>query len=309
MSVPERAKATRPNPIPGVLRRARSRLVSGRGTRLGADAPQAFPPGNFYSPVVSKSVVFAEPDESRLWPERPTDPSGVDMCDEAQLALLSELAKYQLPKEWSTSQPGYDPSNDQFPPHDAAVLYAMICHLRPARIVEVGCGWSTTVTARAIEDARTGSELTCVDPFPRDFLHSIDAIAELRAERVEHTPMAVFEALGAGDVLFIDSSHVAKTGSDVVHQLLEVLPRLVDGVVVHVHDIFIPEDYPKAWVGAGFGWNEQYLLQAFLSGNRDVEILAMNHWLALRHPGAVHAAFDLEHLNGSSAWFRQAVQR
>jgi hypothetical protein len=115
--------------------------------------------------------------------------------------------------------------------------------------------------------------------------------------------MSVFERLEAGDVLFIDSSHVVKTGSDVVHQLLEVLPRLADGVIVHVHDIFIPEDYPQGWVRAGFGWNEQYLLQAYLVGNGRAHVLAMNRWLARRHPAAIAAAFGDVGLDGSSAWF------
>ena len=170
-------------------------------------------------------------------------------------------------------------------------------------MVEVGCGWSTTVTARAIADGEIETDLVCIEPHPRDFLASIPQVSTLRVERVEHTPRSVVEALEAGDVLFIDSSHVAKTGSDVVHLVLGVLPRLADGVVVHVHDVFWPDDYPQGWVRAGFGWNEQYLLQAYLAGNARAHVLVLNHWLARRHPDAVEAAFGPVGLDGSSVWF------
>jgi predicted O-methyltransferase YrrM len=281
---------------------ARLREIVGR-LRKDPSAPQAFPPGAFYSPIVDTSVVLAEPDVSRIWRAPVEDPPGLDVRAGAQLALLSELRSHRLP---AASRPGphYDPANDQFPPQDASLLYAMVCHLRPRRMVEIGCGWSTTVAAQAIEDAGIDTHLTCIDPHPQPWLAELQTITELRAERVELTPFEVFAALGSDDILFIDSSHVAKTGSDVVHELLEVVPRLADGVVVHVHDVFIPEDYPKGWVAAGFGWNEQYLLHAFLVGNARAEVLAMNRWLALRHPEAVREAFGALDLDGSSVWFR-----
>jgi predicted O-methyltransferase YrrM len=266
-----------------------------------SDAPQLFPPGAFYSTIVNVTELLREPDHSRVWPAEVRDPAGVDVRAAAQLALLAQLAAHPLPTDGAT--PWSDPANDQFPAHDAALLYGMVRHLAPARMIEIGSGWSTTVTARAISDGGLATRLTCVEPYPRDFVRHIEAVHELREERVEHTPMAVFEELRAGDVVFVDSSHVVKTGSDVVHLLLEVVPRLAPGVVVHLHDIFIPEDYPQDWVRAGFGWNEQYLLQAYLSGNADAHVLAMNHWLAVRHPEAVAAAFGPVELHGSSLWF------
>jgi predicted O-methyltransferase YrrM len=265
--------------------------------------PQAFPPGAFYSPVVNAAEILSEPDVSRVWPDEVADPPGIDVRAAAQLALLDELATYRFAPAPADPEPRYDPGNDQFPPQDAALLYAMVRHLAPRRMIEVGSGWSTTVTAAAVRDGNLGTELTCIEPYPRDFLRSIGAIHQLRQEKVEHTPLALFEALEAGDVLFIDSSHVVKTGSDVVHQLLEVVPRLADGVIVHVHDIFIPADYPQPWVRAGFNWTEQYLLQAFLIGNERASVLAMNHWLSLRHPDAVRKAFGPVDLDGSSVWF------
>src|SRR5690606_1476141 len=150
----------------------------------------------------------------------------------------------------------------QFPPHDAHALYTLLRLVRPKQIVEVGSGWSTTVTLAAIADGSLDTSVTCIEPYPRPFLRELASGPvgpTLREERLETAPLEVFEALGSGDVCFIDSSHVAKTGSDVVHAMLTVIPRLAPGVIVHVHDIFIPEDYPEGWVRSGFNWNEQYL--------------------------------------------------
>lgn len=295
------------------LRRGASRTARGVARRLGRAsdeaAPQAFPPGAFYSPVPPAAELLREPERARVWPVEPEDPPGIDLRAEAQLALLHQLGRHRLTDLTAGPEPRYDPDNDQFPPQDAAFLHALVLHLAPRRIVEVGCGWSTTVTARAIAAAMAAAgggpvtELTCIDPHPRSFVASIPQVTDLRIEKVEHTPMATFDALGAGDVLFIDSSHVAKTGSDVVHLVLNVLPRLADGVVVHVHDVFWPEDYPQGWVRAGFGWNEQYLVQAFLAGNGRAHVLALNRWLARRHPDAVAAALGPVALDGSSVWF------
>lgn len=268
-----------------------------------AAAPQAFPAGEFYSPIVNADEVLAEPERSRIWPAPPEDPTGIDVRGEQQLTLLKELAAFPFTPERAGADGLYDAGNDQFPPHDAGLLYAMVRHLAPRRMVEVGCGWSTTVTAAAIRDGELLTELTCVEPYPRPFLRGMGDVLTLREEKVEHTPVAVFDALGPGDVLFIDSSHVVKTGSDVAHLFLQILPRLADGVVVHVHDIFLPEDYPQGWVRAGFNWNEQYLLHAYLLGNERAHVVAMNHWLALRHPDAVRAAFGDVGLDGSSFWF------
>jgi predicted O-methyltransferase YrrM len=264
--------------------------------------PQLAPPGAFYSPVVDAGALVVEPERSRVWPADPADPPGIDLRGTAQLELLAAIGQH--PFDWSVERPGpsYDPTNDQFPPHDAAVLYGLLRTLRPARMVEVGSGWSTTVAAAAIHDGDLGTALTCIEPYPRDFLHRQPGI-ELRQEKVEHTPLAVFDALEAGDVCFIDSSHVAKTGSDVVHLFSQVLPRLADGVVVHVHDIFLPEDYPEGWVRHGFNWNEQYLLQAYLTHNARARVLLMNRWTALRHPAELGAALSLDRFDGSSFWF------
>jgi predicted O-methyltransferase YrrM len=267
-------------------------------------AAQAFPAGHFYSPVVSETV-FGEPDASRVWPDEVVDPPGLDLRARQQLALLHCLGAHRFSYHGRGGAQDYDPANDQFPPYDAAALYAMVRMLRPRRMVEVGSGWSTTVTRAAVADGGLGTDLTCIEPYPQPFVRDMAAsgVLTLREERVEHVADDVFDELGPGDVCFIDSSHVAKTGSDVVHELLRVVPRLADGVVVHVHDIFIPEDYPLGWVRNGFNWNEQYVLQALLIGNARAHVLLANRWLARRHPEAVRDAWGPMDLNGSSFWF------
>jgi predicted O-methyltransferase YrrM len=263
--------------------------------------PELFPAGAFYSPIVDAAEATSEPERSRIWPDPPLDPPGLDPRGPQQLELLDALAAHPLPTSWDGPGP-FDVDNDQFPLQDAALLYGLVRWLRPRRFVEVGSGWSTTVTRRAIADGALDVALTCIEPYPRPFVRAFEGV-ELRVERVQETPFEVLHALQEGDVLFIDSSHVAKTGSDVVHLLLQVVPRLAAGVVVHVHDVFLPEDYPQGWVANGFNWNEQYLVHAFLLGHARARVLAMNHWLSVRHPDAITAAFGDVPLHGSSLWF------
>jgi predicted O-methyltransferase YrrM len=149
-----------------------------------------------------------------------------------------------------------------FPRLDAAAAYALVRRERPARIVEIGSGHSTRFLARAVADGRLSTRITCIDPAPR---------APLVTLSVEHIPALldevdpeVFSGLGAGDVLFIDSSHIAMPGTDVDRLLLDVLPRLASGTLVHVHDVTLPDAYPAAW--AWRGYNEQLPLGTLLQG-------------------------------------------
>lgn len=124
-------------------------------------------------------------------------------------------------------------------------------------MIEVGCGFSTLVSARVNrEDLSLGMELTCIDPYPKPFLADggVGGIGGFRVEKVEDAPIELFQELGDGDVLFIDTSHTVKTGGDVTTLFHEILPRLRPGVLVHIHDIFLPHEYPEPWVMEGWGW-------------------------------------------------------
>jgi hypothetical protein len=140
-------------------------------------------------------------------------------------------------------QPRWD--QDWFPRLDAAAAYAIVRKTKPRRIVEVGSGHSTRFLARAVADGELDTEITAIDPEPRASIEGLP-IRFLRSP-VQSTPMAVFEALGAGDILFIDSSHQVRPGNDLDFLLGSVLPRLASGVRVHFHDIFLPDEYPEPW--------------------------------------------------------------
>jgi len=151
---------------------------------------------------------------------------------------------------------------DWFPRLDAAAAYALVRARRPQTIVEIGSGHSTRFLARAVQDGELSTEITCIDPAPR---------ASLARLGVRHLPMllrdadpGLFAGLRASDMLFIDSSHIAMPGTDVDRLFLDVLPRLAPGVLVHIHDVFLPDDYPAAWRWRGY--NEQLLVGAFLLG-------------------------------------------
>jgi len=149
--------------------------------------------------------------------------------------------------------------------------------------------------------------VTAIEPYPDTLERVVRPGDELEvvALPVQSVPVERFCALGPGDVLFIDSTHVLKTGSDVQYLYAEVLPRLAEGVYVHVHDIFWPFEYLPHWVREGRAWNEAYLLQAYLVGNRDVEIVLWNHYLAMRHADVIAAELPAMLENpGGACWLR-----
>jgi len=166
---------------------------------------------------------------------------------------------------------------------DATMLYAMIRATKPKRIVELGSGHSTLVTAQAAR--RNASEgnaptLEVYDPFPSVVTDDLPGLTRLERIGAQQVPLSVFESLEAGDVLFVDTTHTVKVGSDVNFIVLEALPRLREGVHVHLHDIFLPYEYPKQWLeDYGLYWTEQYLVHAFLLFNSGFEVHAAMHAL------------------------------
>lgn len=150
-----------------------------------------------------------------------------------------------------------------FPRLDAAAAYTMMRRLRPDLVVEVGAGHSTRFLARAAADGGLATRIVAIDPAPRADLAGLAAVT-LRREVVQKTDPGVFAALCPGDVLSIDSSHILMPGTDVDLLLNDVLPRLAAGVLVHIHDIFLPDAYPAAW--AWRGYNEQQALAPLIAG-------------------------------------------
>ena len=220
---------------------------------------------------------------------------GIEFDVERQIEFVEhELAAHS--REWSPplsvedAGPGrFYLRNGTYESVDAELLYAFVRHLRPARVVELGSGYSTLIIREAL--ARNGADVAKVlhtyDPYRSDLL---PADARVTSLPVQDVPDETFRALGAGDVLFVDTSHVVKIGGDVTHIVLEALPLLGDGVVVHFHDIFLPYAYSRTHLEDAHFWSEQYLLQAFLLGNPAWEVLIGAQAVARAHPARLAAA-------------------
>ena len=231
----------------------------------------AFAPGHFYSPIVDVAALAAQRD--RLWPANPTV-AGIDLNDESHYRLLTGafpryLPEYDYPEHLDEEKwPGaFYTRNSQFSWLDPRALFVLLRTWRPQRVIEVGAGYSSLLIADVNRRFVARSiDFTCIDPYPRAFLNGeVVGISRLIAREVQQVPLDEFRRLRAGDILFIDSSHVAKTGSDVNFLYFDVLPALHAGVHVHVHDIFLPFDYPPDWVLTNNrSWNEQYVLRALL---------------------------------------------
>jgi predicted O-methyltransferase YrrM len=226
-------------------------------------------PVHYYTPIPTHS------DFSRQ--RRKNSMTGVDFDLPAGLARANALLdKYKDQIASFLGAPtDYDPNNSSFHPLDAAILYASISEARPKRIIEIGSGMSTHVILAALRDARlTDTIFTCIEPFLPDYLRKIrEGISEIVERPLQEVPLNKFRELEAGDILFIDSTHVVRFDSDVVYEILEILPILKQGVIIHIHDIFFPDDYPESWLRQfRFFWAEQYMLQAFLSMNQNFKI-------------------------------------
>ncbi len=224
-------------------------------------------PIHYYEPIPDfRTITLEKITRRREFPE-------IDFRWDDQLSLLNELTAYH--DELSALE--FDFDNGYFSGFDAAVYYSLIRHLKPQRIIEIGGGYSTQLAAKAL---RGGGKLTCIEPYPERLNGDIDLIQK----RVEEIDVDFFSCLEAGDILFIDSSHAVKFGSDVCYEFLQLLPRLAPGVWIHVHDIFFPHDYPAEWlIERRMALNEQYLLEAFLSFNEKFQVTLANYWLCLDH--------------------------
>lgn len=253
-------------------------------------APWLFvPPGHFYSPIPDLDEVRR--DEQRVFPPVPHELPGIALDEARQLAMLDELQPYYDSQPFDarkTRNLRYFFENPSYSYSDAIFLHCMIRYARPRRIIEVGSGYSSCVTLDTNEvffDNRIAC--TFVEPYPqllRTLLRDDDlGRIEILDRRLQEITLDRFRALEANDILFINSTHVAKIGSDVNYIFAEILPALRPGVYVHFHDIFYPFDYPKEWIYEGIAWSETYLLRAFLTFNRAYEIVLFNTFLERFH--------------------------
>lgn len=283
-----------------------------RMRRKGVWRRELYPRGHFYSPLPDEREVRAQ--AATLYDNELKTSPAIQDWSTAQRATLEAIAAHYAQFAWQAGAvQGARFSFDQpyFGPADALALYGMLRVHQPARVVEVGSGHSSALMLDVNERfLARATQLTFIEPHP-ERLNSVlraedNAQARVRVECVQATPFSVFEELQAGDFLFIDSSHIARPGSDLNHLLFNVIPRLAPGVIIHFHDIFWPFEYPLAWIEEGRAYNELYLLRAFLAYNPAFEILLFNH-----HAGHAERAWLEQRMplflrnTGGSLWLRK----
>lgn len=229
---------------------------------------------------------------------------GMDGFDLSQLvadytARADALAALHDPER---NQTGYRGNNGYYDTPDAEALYLMVRRYQPRQVIEVGCGNSTRITRQAILDGGLATTITAIDPWPRaDIAHVVDRFEQKRLEEVDP---ALFAALGAGDILFIDSSHQVRMSNDVAHLFCRIIPALAPGVVIHVHDVFLPYEYPKRFFYDCPSWAEQYVLHALIQSG-GYEILWPGYYLQRARPDAVAALPFLGQGRAQSFWIRK----
>lgn len=274
-----------------------------------------FTPVHFGSPIPDTRTL-----KDSLWTEQ-SEIIGLDLNEANQLKLLSTFSfkfmnEYQsFPQMRTDVAHQYYVNNGTFEAVDGEILYSMIRHFKPKKVLEIGSGNSTYLSAQAIlkntADCGNECELTSVEPYPNDVLRKgFPGLSQLIIKKVEDIPLSQFTNLEENDILFIDSSHTLKIGNDVQYELLDVVPRLKKGVIVHFHDILLPVEYPKEWVlNKHLFWNEQYFLQAFLAFNNTFEILWASHYMYLKHLQLLEDAFPSCKTHGwsgpGSFWIRR----
>ena len=257
-------------------------------------------PNHFYEPIPDTRTLKDE-----IWLNN-SELVGININEDHQINYLHEVSS--MFKEEYEAFPSdkndieipsqYYVNNGGFESVDGEILYCMIRHFKPKRIIEIGSGNSTYLSAQAIlknkEENGQEYELIAIEPYPNAILKAgFPGLSELIPAKIQDIPLSEFSKLKENDILFIDSSHVLKIGSDVQYEYLEILPRLNKGVVVHIHDIFLPAEYKKDWVLKDYRfWTEQYLLQAFLAFNDSFEILWAGSYMHIKHPDKLEAAFS-----------------
>ncbi len=246
-----------------------------------------FPAGHFYSTVVSLENIRKKQDE--IWKDNIKETiKGIDLNTAEQLDLIKEFSQFYKDLPFPIMKKDnirFNYYNSYYSYTDAIILFSIIRYFEPKKIIEIGSGYSSAVMLDTNELFFNGNiQLTFIEPFSRDRLNILLKATDRQnskiiQQNVQNVPLKVFKELQSGDILFVDSTHAVKTGSDVNFIMFEILPVLKKGVLIHFHDIHFPFEYPKDWVLNGFGWNETYFLKAFLMYNKDFKILFFSDYL------------------------------
>jgi predicted O-methyltransferase YrrM len=271
-----------------------------------------FTPGHYYSTIIDVKEIKKH--ENQIWSGIDTENiKGVDLNTSVQLKLLEQISKYYSEIPFSEETKGdlrYQFNNPFYLHTDGILLYGMMRYAKPKHIIEVGSGYSSSLMLD-VNDKFFNSTIkfTFIEPYPtrlNSLLRSNDKKAiSILEKRVQDVDLKYFKTLDKDDILFIDSTHVSKCGSDVNYILFEILPILKQGVYIHFHDVFFPFEYPKEWVYKGYNWNEDYILRAFLMYNKDYEIQLFAHYLHTHHSEA-YKDMPLTYKNtGGNLWLKK----
>ncbi len=249
-----------------------------RRLRMGLQTLFGLRTQGFFSPYRYADQVFrpqAYPEIERLFRQ-------AELQFEQTLALMAEHSDTLAALNGPPPAPRW--SQSWFPRLDGAASYVLVRYTRPNRIIEVGSGHSTRFLAQAVRDAELNTHITCIDPEPRADLKTLDI--DWRARVLDSDDVASFSALEPGDVAFFDSSHLLWPGSDVDIILNRILPALQRGVLIHIHDVLLPDPYPRDWDWRGY--TEQSALAGWLCGG--AELVFSSHYAATRMSAAMHPA-------------------
>jgi predicted O-methyltransferase YrrM len=271
-----------------------------------------FPAGHFYSTIISVEEVKKRQNE--IWRKANVDGIyGIDLNTQDQIDLVNDLSKFYEELPFTATKQAhlrYYFENEYYSYTDGIVLYSMIRHFKPKRIIEVGSGYSSAIMLDTNELFFNNEiNLTFIEPYP-ERLYSLlkesdKKSSEIIVSDLQLVPLEHFEKLNSGDILFIDSTHVVKTGSDVNYILFEILPKLNKGVLIHFHDVFYPFEYPKDWVFKGFNWNEDYFLKAFLMYNNKFKVKLFSEYLHMHHKEAFQKMPITYKNTGGNLWLEK----
>jgi predicted O-methyltransferase YrrM len=267
-----------------------------------------FAPGHYYSPVVHpdedvRRYMIAQQKRVGVAPE------GIEIGAARMRRFFGSNAAFMASATFTEDQiprHRYYAQNGGFPLGDALVLRSMIANFRPRRIIEVGSGFSTACILDTLDEIGHSLQLTCIEPHPdrlKSLLRPTD-ILEIIESPVQNVPLDRFQELESNDILFIDSTHVVKSGSDVHYELFEVLPSLRPGVLIHFHDVMYPFEYPLEWVfDQNYSWNETYFVRAFLMHNRSYSVFYSSSYMAQQEPDMIKEHFPTFPANpGTGLW-------
>ena len=242
----------------------------------------AFPPGHYASPIPDTQEAM-----QALQQTATLLVNDINLQPSKQLLLLSEFEPYikTIPFNETADHSSfrYYFNNTMFQRMDGTILFAMLKHLKPKKYFEVGSGFSSGLVLDVNDIEKLNLELTFIEPYP-DRLESVlkendSSATTIHKNKIQEIDVSIFKELNENDFLFLDTSHIVKTGNDVTYWLFNILPVLKSGVIIHIHDIFWPFEYPKEWIEKQKCYNEIYFIRAFLMNNKDYEILFFNSYV------------------------------